>query len=187
LLTGAAGTWSQEYNKSLFANKPRITQTSTAADLQSRFDIDMTALDYNTSTTPGTVTYTLQLAGASLPGSLGDFNYATDKGASFVTGGRYVYAAGPGYGGAGGTYTYVDGNFNPNNIKWKQIYDPLQNELYSWSSYYQKVILPGSPTAYALIDSGGGVMHWLANQLYPGSNQDCNSSNLTCPSWQGWK
>jgi hypothetical protein len=77
----------------------------------------------------------------------------------------------------------VDGSFNPDNIIWKQVYDPLQNPLGSWTSYYKNVASSGALTAYWLVNG-----HWTAGQAYPvNANANCNAGNVSCPASEGWK
>lgn len=89
----------------------------------------MSALDYNSNSTAGSITNTMTFTN---PTYTANFNVATDAQATFVTAGRYTYTSGTGYGSSAGTYTYVDGSFNPAAIDWNVYYSPSQNATWSY-------------------------------------------------------
>lgn len=107
-------SFDQQYLKDTFLNKPLISQNVSSSEVTSTFSLDMRGIDHNTSTTPGTITNTLDLIGGQ-PG-LGDFDMATDTQNSSVSGGRYTYSAGTGPNGSDGSYIYWDGGFDPTAI-----------------------------------------------------------------------
>ena len=107
-------SFNQEFLKDIFVEKPLITQDISSSEVTSNFSLDMRGISYSTSTTPGTITNTLDLLGGQA--GLGDFDMATDTDNSTVTGGRYTYTTGTGPNGSEGTYIYWDGGFDPTAI-----------------------------------------------------------------------
>ncbi len=195
--------WVQEFEKPMFDKKPKITEKHDTAAYQSNFVIDMTALDYNTNSTPGAITYTASVAGAP-----GDFNWATDVQDTHVTAGRYT---GTWSAAAGSSYVYAEGASNVlATDTFKRVYDPSQNTQAAWSSYNRLATYLGgtadgnwvftgrvgsyssayqsngwtitSPSGYWLEDGT-----WTAGVAMPGGNFNCNTTDLSCPSWQGWQ
>lgn len=122
----------QEFLKTGFLTKPRITQTVTSGDMTSFFDLNMTAIAYRgagatTSVAPLINTVTLGSAPA------GNFDMAQNKQNSTVTAGQYSWAVGGGDGQSAGTYTYVGGgSFNLNAIDWKAFYNPGDNTCWAF-------------------------------------------------------
>lgn len=116
-----ASGFTLEFVKSSFAQKPKITQSIVNSEINAQFVMDMSGTNYNTNTTAAVVTNTIDIID---PAIKGDFDMATDIQSSTVTGGRFTFTPAPlgnGYGGAGGTYNYIDGGFNLNAIDWQQL------------------------------------------------------------------
>lgn len=105
----------EEFRKDFYTKKPKITQTMNTSEIDSQFVFDMSNSDYSTSGTAGTLTHTFNILDPTVPG---DFDMATDKQVSTITGGMYTYTDGTGNGGSGGTYNYMDGGFNLLGIDW---------------------------------------------------------------------
>ncbi len=143
---GAA--YCSEFIKENRAYKANITQEindDVAGGMSTYFQIDMSALDYVTSTTAGSIVNTLTLPTAPI----GDFDMATDSqaGRSLVTGGRYAYTgcANPvnPWGNCWrdadmndntwdydtGSYSYEDGGFNVLEHDWGFYLSQSQNPL----------------------------------------------------------
>ncbi|NOY62855.1 MAG: hypothetical protein GXP10_06865 [Gammaproteobacteria bacterium] len=123
---GASNSWScaasdnycSEFKKENFLYKPVITQTINEASeyMNANFSFDMSAIDYDTNTTAGTMVNTVTISDPTLDDysiGAGDFNYATDADSNYSTlsGGRYIFT------GSGPTnanlepYEYIDGDF----------------------------------------------------------------------------
>lgn len=123
----------QEFLKATEINKPKITQNITTADMTSNFVIDMSKIDYNTTSKIAPITLTQTINSADLPVQQG--NYPDSKnfdinnftGTRTVTGGRYTYNAGSGDGGSAGTYTYFADGFDVYGVDWRSFCDPNQN------------------------------------------------------------
>ena len=110
-----------DFTKDKFDRKPKITQMLTLPSLTSLFQLDMSNSSYGDNTTPGILSYTLNLAD-DYQGS-GQFNFATDVQNSTIEGGRFTYTDGSGPGGSAGTYTYEQGSFNVDAITWEAYFD----------------------------------------------------------------
>ena len=96
--------------------KPVITQSVANAEVRMDFQVDMSALDYDTIDTPGIVSNQFRLLRDNFEDK-GDYDNAiipsffSDKSLvnQTVNGGQYIYTTGPDQGGSGGVYTYWDG------------------------------------------------------------------------------
>ncbi len=122
----------QEFLKSVFLTKPKITQTITTSDIVSFFEADMSAIRYRgtgAATTDASVKNTLTFVGAPVPGN---FDLAVNKQNSTVTAGKYSWAPGTGDGLSNGTYTYTSGSFDVNAVDWKAFYNPADNTCWSY-------------------------------------------------------
>lgn len=131
----------QEFLKATEARKPKITQSVNVAETRINFTMDMSAIAYNTNSTPGKLTLTQQVIGQNFPtqqrnpvtGTLlpDSGNFDVTKGGAgarpTITGGRYTYSPGSGDGGSLGSYTYFADRFDPYNVNWAQYCDPAQN------------------------------------------------------------
>lgn len=122
----------QEFLKSSFLTKPKVTQNITIPEIATVFIMDMSAINYSTNSIAGTVTNTLRFINPDASG--GNFDMTTDKQASNVTGGRYTWSPGFSSGQSNGTYSYADGGAPLNTVDWKAFYNPTQNTCWSYSS-----------------------------------------------------
>ncbi len=124
-----------EFLKDKYEYKPKITQMIVAADMLSLFDIDMRAVKYQGAgeqmTTDSPIFNTLQLYGEDLNAVAANFDMATDTDQSTVTGGKYEYVDGAGFGGSEGTYNYSSGTFNHEAQGWAELFDV--NVFNPWS------------------------------------------------------
>lgn len=128
------GQMTQEFLKASFTQKPKITQTvaDPQSGLQIHFVADMSNSTYSDNTTPALITNTLTFTPPALAtDGMGpaNFDMATGAQSSSVSGGRYIYNDGTavGFGGAGGTYGYVNGGDFNLNVEWSSFRDPGQN------------------------------------------------------------
>ncbi len=122
----------QEFLKSTFLFKPKITQTVTTSDMVSFFEADMSAIRYSGAgamTTDAAVTNTVTMSGAS---GAGNFDMAVNKQNSMVTAGKYSWAVGTSDGGSNGVYTYANGVFDVNAVDWKAYYNPSNNTCWTF-------------------------------------------------------
>lgn len=125
-----------DFVKDKFAEKPSITNSIQTSDFSSVFSMDSTGNTYS-STTPSTVTNTVDILDPSIPADSAHFDTATGAQQSTVTAGAYTYTANPTYpnstiyGGAGGTYSYVDGGAAP-APDWKSFFDANQTNPWSF-------------------------------------------------------
>ena len=128
-----ASEFCMEFLKDAEQTKPFIRQRVNSGVVTSDFAIDMREISYDDIDTVAPVVNTVTFAG-EIPGG---FDMATDIDASFVTGGRYTYVAGPGDVGDGvlGAYEYWDGGFNMDNIKWESYRDPFINPEINLAPY----------------------------------------------------
>lgn len=122
------------FEKILFSQKPKISQKLSALDIAAEFTLDMGNSDYKASTTvdnarSGTVINKVTLIGpnAGIPGNFdataAAANFTTANApAANVTGGRFTWAPGPNadFGFSSGSYSYSEGNFDVNAVKWKE-------------------------------------------------------------------
>lgn len=118
--------YSEEFFKDSLSNKPIITQNITATGLNSQFIFDMRNSDYGTNTTAGAFTNTLTLSEPGL-GDAGDFDQAADAQSPHVTGGRYTWISGPGFGSSYGGFSYIEGVFDVYAVDWLGYRDAAQN------------------------------------------------------------
>ncbi|MEQ6342362.1 MAG: hypothetical protein M3A44_12105 [Gammaproteobacteria bacterium] len=122
----------QEFLKSTFATKPKITQDIETPDISARFVVDMSAIPYTgaaATSTPAIVTNTVNLLSSSSGGS---FDVVAGGQKNNVTAGSFTWTPGTGFGQSNGTYNYTDGNFNINAIDWKAAYEPGINTCWSY-------------------------------------------------------
>ncbi|HHM06393.1 MAG TPA: hypothetical protein ENJ19_11750 [Gammaproteobacteria bacterium] len=121
----------QEFIKSSFTAKPKITQSVVSSDLSTSFTLDMSNSGYSDLSTPGTMTNTLTFTDPAIPGG---FDAATIPSSGIqITGGRYTYT-GPGQwdssGFTPGSYSYWDnGGFDTSTAQWSSFRDDAQNPL----------------------------------------------------------
>ena len=137
---GSTSTWTcdtaycSEFIKDTYANKPKITQEMNDTSFATQFILDMSAISLSDDTTSLTVTNgSTGATGASLTNmqtvydstssSVFSFDMALDGEVTYVNGGQYKYTTGTGRLGASGTYTYVDGSFNPMTIDYSPFLD----------------------------------------------------------------
>jgi hypothetical protein len=123
---------SQEFLKSTFLNKPKITQTVTTSDMVSSFEVDMSAIRYRgagATTTDAVITNKVTMIDSA---ASGNFDLAVNKQNSTVTAGKFSWAPGTGDGLSNGTYSYTNGAFNVNAIDWKVYYNPADNTCWSY-------------------------------------------------------
>ena len=126
-----------EFLKSSYANKPKITQGIATTDFTAKFIADMSNVAISDSSTTLTVTNgSTGATGSSLTNTQTiidpqssdpiTFDMANDvqSGQSSVSAGRYTYVTGGGVLGANGTYVYVDGGYNPSNVDYTPFLDP---------------------------------------------------------------
>lgn len=126
------GEVTQEVIKPFLLTKPKITQTMTLPDLETTFQIDMTAIRYNDKTTKGTITNTVSVIDPTLPNPNGriDFDAVANAQRSTIVGGRYTYTppASPpqitAAGGSFGTYSYEQSNFDVYSVDWAALRNP---------------------------------------------------------------
>lgn len=114
---------SQEFLKSTFLNKPKITQTITTSDMVSSFEVDMSAIRYRgagATTTDAIITNKVTMIDSA---ASGNFDMAANKQNSTVTAGKFTWTPGTGDGLSNGTYSYTNGAFNVNAIDWKVYYN----------------------------------------------------------------
>jgi len=112
-----------EFHKDKYNYKPRISQIVNSPDITMLFDLDMRAIDYNTNNADAVVYNTMQLwqPGA---GTSANFNAATDTQDANVTGGKFTYTDGSGFGGSEGSYSYAEGGYDQTQIEWQNYLDP---------------------------------------------------------------
>jgi hypothetical protein len=135
------GDLTVDFVKDKFAEKPSITNTIDAADLNATFVINSSGNPLNSAATASVVTNTVELRGSDLPPDVAPpgggpssvrFDMATDAQESSVTAGQYSFTAGSGPGGSSGTYSYTDPTKNSANINpdWSSYFD--HNEANPW-------------------------------------------------------
>ncbi len=132
----------QEFLKSGFSTKPKITQNLRAADITANTVIDMSNSVYS-STTPGTFNHSQRIIAppGQLPGGAANFDYASDRDPtrSGTNAGAYRYiddpliATGPGQ--SGGRYEYVSGNFDLDAVDWSAYFDHSQPNPWSYPDH----------------------------------------------------
>ena len=126
----------QEFLKSTFLNKPKITQDIVSADMSSKFELDMSNIAYRgaaaTTTAPAKFVNTVNITNPLVPGG-GGFDAAAQAQNPQVSAGRYTWTPGIGFGFSSGTYTHAEGGgFNVNAADWKAFYIPAQNTCWSY-------------------------------------------------------
>lgn len=119
----------QEFIKSSFTQKPVIVQRIENDTLKSEVKIDMSGLNYDSNATAGSVQNTLMLKDPVAGDTTFDAVKQAEAGQSTINAGRYTYTETPNTftAGAGGTYQYLDGDYNL-NTNWASFRNPLQNE-----------------------------------------------------------
>lgn len=124
------GVIHQEYIKSAFSKKAKITQTVIdPGQMTSQFEIDASKVLMNQLSTAGTMINMIDLAGEA-----NDFDIASLSGDGVdinVNAGQYIYLDGAGSGGSSGIYLYLDGGENVRSTDWSSYYD--LNETNPWS------------------------------------------------------
>ncbi|MCC6207128.1 MAG: hypothetical protein IT488_03100 [Gammaproteobacteria bacterium] len=134
------GDLTVDFVKDTFAEKPSITNTIDAADLNATIVIDSTGNPLTSAATASVVTNTTELLGSNLPPDVSSpnggpssvrFDMATDAQNSHVTAGMYSYTPGSGPGGSSGTYTYSEGSANI-NPDWGSSFDTRETNPWSY-------------------------------------------------------
>jgi len=120
-----------EFLKDKYEYKPRVTQILVNPDLLILFDIDMRGVKYDDMVTASPIVNVQELTGANIPSSSVLFDMAVNSQNSTVTGGKYTYTTGAGFGGAEGSYSYTSGGFDQTAISWKDVFDA--NAVNPWS------------------------------------------------------
>ncbi len=115
IIDDAKNGMTAEFLKANLLKKPKITQNVLTPEIRSEFVIDMSSTYYGNINIPATMTNRLDLLGDN-PDLLPEkkhFDVGLDGQHLNVTGGRYTYSTGSGTLGSGGTYTYIDGGYDP--------------------------------------------------------------------------
>ncbi len=109
---GTSNEFCMEFLKDDYLLKPVITQTihDIPSDMTAFFEFDMRNSDYDTNSIAGTMTNTVTFSDPSL-GTKGDFNYATDKDVTALSGGRYIFTGTGPTGASAEPYEYWDSDF----------------------------------------------------------------------------
>lgn len=123
------GEINMEYLKDRFDRKALINQSISTAKIDSDFSIDMRNSSYDDANTAGVIENIINLSGVEQ----GTFDMAIDSQNSNVTGGRYTYTDGLGFGGSDGIYDYVDGNYDHKNQNWGDYFDINQDNPWSYN------------------------------------------------------
>ncbi|MFC1747443.1 hypothetical protein ACFL2V_01410 [Pseudomonadota bacterium] len=130
-----------EFRKSSYLKKPRITQMIMAPDITALFDMDMSAIDYNTDDGTPIVMNTMELWGDDVLYDASAFDMSqrqeddplvTGVDDSYISGGDYLYTDGTDFGGSDGTYSYATGSFDHKAISWKDIFDPFEHNPWNF-------------------------------------------------------
>ena len=127
ILTDTSQGYKEEFLKAKFTEKPSFTQSVNNSELQMNFGVDMSGINYNTSTMKGAITNTLKLLDTLIPQDSASFDAVAQSQTSTTSAGQYTYSPGFGPGASAGAYKYVDGGFDVYNIDWKSFRDPTQN------------------------------------------------------------
>ena len=116
-----------EFNKSLLAFKPIITQSITTPAIMSNFSIDMQTINYSDMTTVAPVTNSLTV----IEPSIGNIEYDQNNDAQdqSISAGRYIYTDGAGLYGSEGFYTYPESGFDIGSTDWCNYWDSAQNSF----------------------------------------------------------
>ncbi len=117
-----------EYLKDRYDRKALISQSISTSKINTDFSIDMRNSSYDDANTVGAIENVLSLSGTAQ----GAFDMANDVQDSTVTGGRYTYTDGPDYGGARGSYDYIDGHYDHNNQNWEVYFDINQDNPWAY-------------------------------------------------------
>ena len=133
----------QEFLKATETTKPKITQNLSTPSMSSNFVLDMSAINYSTSTQSGNLTLTQTVIDPTIPapgsGFVGsttfDIKALGPTAQPVITGGRYTYAPGNGDGGSAGTYTYFQDTFDVNGVNWAAFCDPAQNPVSTCTTF----------------------------------------------------
>ncbi len=112
-----------EFHKNRYDYKPRISQAVYTPDITSLFDIDMSGILVDDMETEAPIINTMELWGEGLMPDAMAFDMNKDKQNSTVSGGKYRYIDGAGYGGADGTYEYISGSYDQESVEWSLLYD----------------------------------------------------------------
>ena len=126
------GVIMMEFLKDQYLKKPLITQTLSAGEIASLFQLDMRNSDYDDMNTPGTIVNILTLSGEDAAAINGNFDMSTDTDKSFVNGGRYTFSDGAANGGTEGTYDYLSSSFDRTAIDWVEYFDPETNNPWGY-------------------------------------------------------
>jgi hypothetical protein len=137
------GDLTVDFVKDKYAEKPSITNTIDATDLNATVVINSSGNPLNSAATASTVTNTVELIGSDLPPDVSApgggpsavrFDMATDAQDSSVTAGQYSFTAGSGPGGSNGTYSYADPTKNSANINpdWNSYFDHTEDNPWSY-------------------------------------------------------
>ena len=121
------GEMTMEYLKDRYDRKARISQALNNTEINADFSIDMRNSSFGDANTVGAIANTMNLSGIGI----GSFDMSTDTQNSTVTGGLYTYTDGRGYGGADGTYNYIDGHYDHKDQNWERYFDI--NQINPWS------------------------------------------------------
>ncbi len=123
------GEFFQEFFKDTLANKPKIDQTLTTADMTATFSVDMRGLALSDMITGvNSIINTLSLTGGDAPAGLaGNFDYATDVQQPHLTAGKYRWISGSGPDNSSGSWQYSEGDFNPDAVDWAAFRDDSEN------------------------------------------------------------
>ncbi len=122
------GEMIMEFLKDQLDRKPVITMLLNTPNISSTVVIDMRNSTYDDMNIQGVMINTMSLSGA---GSVdANFNMATDSQNSTITAGRYTWTSGGGPDGAGGAYTYLNGDVvtsaEMQAIDWSSYWDPFE-------------------------------------------------------------
>lgn len=130
-----------EFRKSTYLHKPKLSQMIMAPDMTALFDIDMSAIDYNTDDATPIIVNTMQLWGDDVLYDASAFDMSKKRGDnplvtgvedSYVSAGDYLYYDGTDFGGSGGRYSYSDGSFDHEALSWKDFFDPYEHNPWNF-------------------------------------------------------
>ena len=120
-----------EFKKDSFEHKPVINQIQMAPDMTALFQIDMSNSTYDDDTTEGSIV-NIQMFNDPFLSDIANFNMAEDGHKVDVNGGRYTHTEGPVKNGAQGTYQYIDGDFDVNNVRWEGFFDHSEDNPWGY-------------------------------------------------------
>ncbi len=127
------GEMFSEFRKDNLLTKPKVYQRiQRFGDINMVFEMDMRNITYDDSTTAATVNQNfVEILDPNMAPDINfDVNTESQPGKSLITGGKYIYTDGAGFGGADGTYTYDSGTYDVNATDWEAYfdkYDPTGN------------------------------------------------------------